>query len=862
MIARYTGAAMGRIWSEQRRFECWLQVEIAAAEAMADAGIIPASAAAAIRERGAFDIARIEEIEAKTRHDVIAFTTAVAEKVGEEARWLHFGLTSSDVIDTAQALQMREACDLILDGLAKLGDAIRARAEEHRHTPMMGRTHGVHAEPISLGLKLALWYAENQRNIERVRRARAAINVGKLSGAVGTFAHLDPSIEAAVCARLGLEPAPVSSQIIQRDRHAELLSTLAITAASLEKFALEIRGLQKTEIGEIEEPFETGQKGSSAMPHKRNPIGCEQVVGLARLLRGNAMAGMENVALWHERDISHSSVERVILPDSFIALDHVLRRFTKIVRNMVVYPERMRENLERSRGVVFSGTILLELAKRGVSREQAYEWVQRNAMRSFQEQRPFKQLLLEDEEVGRVLSAADIERAFDLSVHLRHVDRVLREGVRRWSRPPGLSMFDKLHEECGVFGIFGHPEASKMAYLGLYALQHRGQESTGIAASDGERLIAYRAMGHVADVFTEAELARLPGRLAVGHVRYSTAGASKLVNAQPILIDCQHGQIALCHNGNLVNAAELREELSRDGAIFQTSSDSEVILHLYAHSRARARRGRARRIAGAASRRLLAGARDGRPADCRPRPARLQAAGDRPPRGRDRGRFRNVRDGPHRRHLGARRRAGRGRRRRRRRPPVDQAVPARPPVAVHLRARLLRAARQLRVRRERQRRPHRVRPAARAGVARRGRRRRPGARLRGVRRHRVRRGGRHPASDGPDPQSLRRPDVHRAAAVDPALRREGEAEPRAEHSRRPACRARGRFDRARHDVAEDRADDQGGGRARGARADQLSADDFAVLLRRGHATTRRADRGDPHARGDPEDTWRPTRCAT
>jgi adenylosuccinate lyase len=424
MIARYTGAAMGRIWSEQRRFETWLQVEVAAAEAMADAGVIPASAAAAIRERGGFDIARIEEIEAKTRHDVIAFTTAVAERVGEEARWLHFGLTSSDVIDTAQALQMREACDLILEGLGALSGAIRERAEEHRLTPMIGRTHGVHAEPISFGLKLAIWYAETQRNIERVRRARAVINVGKLSGAVGTFAHLDPSIEAAVCARLGLDPAPVSSQIIQRDRHAELLSTLAITASSLETFALEIRGLQKTEIGEVEEPFETGQKGSSAMPHKRNPIGCEQVVGLARLLRGNAVAAMENVALWHERDISHSSVERVILPDSFIALDHVLRRFTKIVRHMVVHPDRMRENLDRSRGVVFSGTILLELARRGVSREQAYEWVQRNAMRSFDEQRSFKQLLLDDGDVRRVLSAEDIDRAFDPAVHLRHVETI------------------------------------------------------------------------------------------------------------------------------------------------------------------------------------------------------------------------------------------------------------------------------------------------------------------------------------------------------------------------------------------------------------------------------------------------------
>jgi adenylosuccinate lyase len=319
---------------------------------------------------------------------------------------------------------MREACDVILDDLASLNEAIRARALEHRRTAMIGRTHGVHAEPMTFGLKLALWYAEVQRAIERVRRARAGINVGKLSGAVGTFAHLDPSIEVAVCARLGLDPAPISSQIIQRDRHAEMIAALAIAAASLEKFALEVRGLQKTEIGEVEEPFAKGQKGSSAMPHKRNPIGCEQVVGLSRLLRGNSVAAMENVALWHERDISHSSVERVILPDSFIALDHMLRRFTRIVKGMVVYPERMRENLDRSRGVVFSGTVLLELASRGVSREQAYEWVQRNAMRSFNEAKPFKDLLLADQEVRTVLSPQDIERSFDLDHQLRHVDAI------------------------------------------------------------------------------------------------------------------------------------------------------------------------------------------------------------------------------------------------------------------------------------------------------------------------------------------------------------------------------------------------------------------------------------------------------
>ncbi len=424
MISRYTHPDMGRIWSDQRRYETWLLVETAAADAMAAAGIVPAEAARDIRERGAFDIARIEEIEQTTQHDVIAFTTAVAEHVGPSARWLHFGMTSSDVIDTAQAIQMREACDLILRNLDALAEAIRDRAFEHRHTPMIGRTHGVHAEPMTLGLKLALWYAEVGRDIERVRRARAVVSVGKLSGAVGTFAHLPPAIEADVCQRLGLEPAPVSSQVIQRDRHAELLAMLAITGASLEKFALEVRGLQKTEIGELEEPFGKGQKGSSAMPHKRNPIGCEQIVGLARLIRANAQAAFENIALWHERDISHSSVERIILPDSFIALDHMLRRFTRIVRGMAVHPDRMHENLNRSRGVVFSGTVLLELAKKGVSREQAYEWVQRNAMLSFAEQRDFKTLLESDTDVSRVLSKTDIDRAFDLKEQLKHVDDV------------------------------------------------------------------------------------------------------------------------------------------------------------------------------------------------------------------------------------------------------------------------------------------------------------------------------------------------------------------------------------------------------------------------------------------------------
>jgi adenylosuccinate lyase len=424
MIRRYTNPEMGRIWSEERRYETWLAVELAAADAMAAAGLVPADAAGELREKAAVDVARIEEIEQVTHHDVIAFTTAVAERVGPAARWLHFGLTSSDVVDTAQALQMVEACDVILRLLDGLADEVAARAREHQRTPMIGRTHGVHAEVMTFGLKLALWYAEIQRDIVRVRRARETVRVGKISGAVGTFAHLDPAIEADVCRRLGLDPAPISTQVIQRDRHAELLSALAITAASLEKFALEIRGLQKTEIGEVEEPFARGQKGSSAMPHKRNPIGCEQIVGLARVVRANLGAALENVALWHERDISHSSVERVILPDSFIALDHMLRRFTRIAAGMVVYPERMRENLDRSRGVVFSGQVLLELARRGVSREQAYEWVQRNAMRSFHEQADFQALLLADADVMGVLTPDEVRNAFDLDEQLRNVDAI------------------------------------------------------------------------------------------------------------------------------------------------------------------------------------------------------------------------------------------------------------------------------------------------------------------------------------------------------------------------------------------------------------------------------------------------------
>ncbi len=430
MIRRYTHPEMAAIWSEQRRFDDWLRVEIAAAEAMAEAGIVPAAAAADIRERGGFDIARIDEIERTTHHDLIAFTTAVAERVGPSARWLHFGLTSSDVVDTALALQMVDGCDLVLRRVDALAAAIGRRAGEHRATPMIGRTHGVHAEPMTFGLKLALWYADLARSRTRIARARDGVRVGKVSGAVGTFAHLDPAIEQRICERLGLVAAPVSSQVVQRDRHAELLCALAICAATLEKFALEVRGLQKTEIGEVEEPFASGQKGSSAMPHKRNPVGCEQVCGLARLVRAYAQAALEDVALWHERDISHSSVERVILPDAFLALDHMLRRFTRIVEGLVVHAARMRENLERSRGVVSSGAVLLELARRGVSREQAYQWVQRHAMAASGEGPSFRERLLADRDVMSVLTPGDLARAFDLEYQMRHVPAIIDRAFR------------------------------------------------------------------------------------------------------------------------------------------------------------------------------------------------------------------------------------------------------------------------------------------------------------------------------------------------------------------------------------------------------------------------------------------------
>jgi adenylosuccinate lyase len=424
MIPRYSRPEMARLWSDENRFGKWLEVEIAATEVLTERGIVPAEALAAIKQRARFDVARIEEIERQVQHDVIAFVSCVVENVGVEGRWLHYGLTSSDVVDTALAMMIRDACDLIRTGVVGLMDAVLEKAFEHRHAPMIGRTHGVHAEPMTFGLKMALWHAELQRQIVRLDRARANITVGKLSGAVGTFSHLSPDVEEAVCRRLGLEPAPISSQILQRDRHAEVMSTLALVAGSLEKFATEVRALQKTEVRELEEPFGTGQKGSSAMPHKRNPVGCEQVTGLARLVRSNAAAALENIALWHERDISHSSVERVIIPDSFLALDHMLHRFTRIVRGMLVDEARMRRNLDLGQGLVYSGQLLLELTARGMRREDAYRVVQAHAMEAWKRSGDFRKLVYEDPEIRKTLTEAELDEVFRLERYFDHVDTI------------------------------------------------------------------------------------------------------------------------------------------------------------------------------------------------------------------------------------------------------------------------------------------------------------------------------------------------------------------------------------------------------------------------------------------------------
>jgi adenylosuccinate lyase len=424
MIDRYLPADFKEIWSEENMFRTWLRVEIEVCRVLTDKGWIPRESMETIGRKANFSVPRIQEIEEVTHHDLIAFTTSVAEYVGPDSRFIHWGLTSTDVVDTARALQLREASERILAAIDELAEAIRRRAQEHRRTLMMGRTHGVHAEVTTFGLKLAVWYDEMQRNRERMQRAAEVMRVGKISGAVGTFAHLDPDVEARVCERLGLKAATVSTQTLQRDRHAEYLSTLAVIGASLDKFATEIRHLQRTEVREVEEPFAAGQKGSSAMPHKRNPVKCEQVCGLSRLLRGYAVAALEDVALWHERDISHSSAERVILPDATSVFCYMLRAMTRIIGGLVVYPERMLKNMELTRGLAYSGQLLLDLTRKGISREDAYIWVQRCSMKVWNEDKDFLQALQEDPDITQVLSIEEIKAAVNPEVQLRNVDTI------------------------------------------------------------------------------------------------------------------------------------------------------------------------------------------------------------------------------------------------------------------------------------------------------------------------------------------------------------------------------------------------------------------------------------------------------
>ncbi len=437
MIPRYTRPEMERIWSEESRFRTWLKVEIAATETLAEAKIVPKQAAKAIRELANFRLERIREIEAEVRHDVIAFTTAVAEFVGPESRWFHYGLTSNDVVDTAQAVLIREASGIIATDLRQLADVLERRAWEFKDTPTIGRTHGIHAEPITFGFKLANWYSETQRNIERFDHAAEDMRVGKFSGAVGTFAHLSPDLEEKICARLGLKAAAISSQVIQRDRHANYLATLAVIACTLDKIATEIRHLQRTEVREAEEYFSEKQKGSSAMPHKRNPVTCEQISGLARVVRSNAQAGFENVALWHERDISHSSVERIILPDSTTLVDYMLHKTTNLLDTMFVYPERMKANLESTGGLVFSGQLLLDLVEQGVSREDAYRLVQSHAMRAWREGLNFRDLVSKDSNITSRVKPEAIRRAFDLKRQLRNIDAVCARVFSRDSKGEG-----------------------------------------------------------------------------------------------------------------------------------------------------------------------------------------------------------------------------------------------------------------------------------------------------------------------------------------------------------------------------------------------------------------------------------------
>lgn len=426
MIERYTVPEIKRIFSDEYKFQKWLEVELCACEAQYELGHIPKEAWEEIRSRATVNPTRVVEIEQQTRHDVIAFLTALAEQVGEASRYIHLGMTSSDVLDTALAMQLKEACQFIIDRAERLKDILISRAREHKYTVMMGRTHGVHAEPVTLGLKFALWAKEMERNIERMRHAQRTVSVGKISGAVGTFANIDPRVESLVMEKLGLAPAPISSQVVQRDRHAEYMCALAIMAGSLEKFATEIRNLQRTEIREVEEPFGRGQKGSSAMPHKRNPITCERVTGLARVVRSYTLTALENQSLWHERDLTQSSAERIIIPDATMLVAYMLIKLTEVIEGLVVYPEAMRKNLELTRGVIFSQQVLLKLVDKGLTREKAYEIVQARSMEALERGVPLKDLLAADPVVSRYIAREELEEAFRYDYHLKYVDYIFR----------------------------------------------------------------------------------------------------------------------------------------------------------------------------------------------------------------------------------------------------------------------------------------------------------------------------------------------------------------------------------------------------------------------------------------------------
>ncbi|MGE8207703.1 adenylosuccinate lyase [Heyndrickxia sp. NPDC080065] len=422
MIERYTRPEMGTIWTEENRFKAWLEVEILACEAWAELGDIPKEDVAKIREHATFDVDRIKEIEEETRHDVVAFTRAVSESLGEERKWVHYGLTSTDVVDTALSYLLKQANEIILKDIENFIGIIAEKAKEHKYTVMMGRTHGVHAEPTTFGLKLGLWYEEMKRNLERFKQAAAGVEFGKISGAVGTYANIDPFVEKFVCEKLGLQPAPISTQTLQRDRHAHYMAALSLIATSIEKFAVEIRGLQKSETREVEEFFAKGQKGSSAMPHKRNPIGSENMTGMARVIRGYMMTAYENVALWHERDISHSSAERIILPDATIALNYMLNRFANIVKNLTVFPENMKRNMDRTLGLIYSQRVLLALIDKGMVREEAYDTVQPKAMEAWETQVPFRELVEADPTIQSKLTKEEIADCFDYNYHLKNVD--------------------------------------------------------------------------------------------------------------------------------------------------------------------------------------------------------------------------------------------------------------------------------------------------------------------------------------------------------------------------------------------------------------------------------------------------------